>query len=92
MEIVPCAVVVGLLGLATLVALWRWPKVGFLGAWFFAILAPTSSIIPVATQTIAEHRMYLPLAAVVTGLVVGCCLAGRWLVTPGQRGQAHFSA
>jgi tetratricopeptide (TPR) repeat protein len=43
---------------------------GFLGAWFFAILAPTS-LIPVATQTIAEHRMYLPLAAVVTGLVLG---------------------
>ena len=41
LEIVPYAVVVGLLGLATLVALWRWPKVGFLGAWFFAILAPT---------------------------------------------------
>jgi tetratricopeptide (TPR) repeat protein len=36
---------------------------GFLGAWFFAILAPTC-LVPVATQTIAEHRMYLPLAAV----------------------------
>ena len=41
MEIVPYAIVVGLLGLATLVALWRWPKVGLFGAWFFAILAPT---------------------------------------------------
>jgi len=42
---------------------------GFLGAWFFAILAPTS-LVPVATQTIAEHRMYLPLAAVVAALVL----------------------
>ena len=70
---------VGLLGLATLVALWRWPKIGFLGAWFFAILAPTSSIVPVATQIVAEHRMYLPLAAVVTAVTLAgyfvCC---RW--------------
>ncbi len=39
---------------------------GFLGAWFFAILAPTC-LIPVATQTMAEHRMYLPLAALTVG-------------------------
>lgn len=45
------------------------PKVGFLGAWFFMILAPTSSIIPVVTQTLADHRMYLPLAAIVAGVV-----------------------
>ena len=78
-EIVVCGVVDVILGLATVVALWRWPKIGFLGAWFFAILAPTTSIIP-ELQVIAEHRMYLPLAVVVTGLVVGCCLAGGWLV------------
>jgi tetratricopeptide (TPR) repeat protein len=42
---------------------------GFLGAWFFIILAPTSSIIPIASQTIAEHRMYLPLAAVIVFIV-----------------------
>ena len=55
---------VALLG-ATLVALVRRSTVGFLGAWFFLLLAPSSSILPIATQTIAEHRMYLPLAAVV---------------------------
>jgi len=38
---------------------------GFAGAWFFLILAPSSSVVPVATETIAEHRMYLSLAAVV---------------------------
>jgi len=32
----------------------------------FMILAPTSTVIPVLTQTAAEHRMYLPLAIVVT--------------------------
>ncbi len=38
---------------------------GFLGAGFFLLLAPSSSVLPVTTQTIAEHRMYLPLAIVV---------------------------
>ncbi len=55
---------------ATLWALWRRPAWGFLGGWFFAILAPSSSIIPVGTETAAEHRMYLPLAAVVTVMVL----------------------
>ena len=60
----------------TLVALRRRPMVGFLGFWFFAILAPSSSIVPLTTQTIAEHRMYLPLAAVVVLAVLG---GYRWL-------------
>jgi tetratricopeptide (TPR) repeat protein len=55
---------------ATLVALVRCPPWGFLGAWFFLLLAPTSSMLPLATQTIAEHRMYLPLAAIIAGIVV----------------------
>lgn len=38
---------------------------GFLGVAFFALLAPSSSIVPLTTQTVAEHRMYLPLALVV---------------------------
>ena len=83
-EILPYAIVLGLLGAATVAALCRWPKVGFLGAWFFAILAPTSSVVPVATQTVAEHRMYLPLAAVLTGLVVGGCFVGRRLSVPAE--------
>ena len=70
-QIVPYLIVVALLAAATGVALWRWPKVGFLGAFFFAVLAPTSSVVPVATQTVAEHRMYLPLAAVVSLAVCG---------------------
>jgi protein O-mannosyl-transferase len=69
--------------LLTLVALRRWPVAGLLGAFFLAVLAPTSSIVPVVTQTMAEHRMYLPLAAVVTGTVAGAWLAGQWLVRRG---------
>lgn len=55
--------VVALVG-ATLMALWRWPVAGFLGAWFFALLAPTS-VVPGTLQMVVEHRVYLPLAAVI---------------------------
>ena len=68
--------VLALLG-GTAAALWRRPVLGFLGAWFFAILAPTS-LVPVATQTMAEHRLYLPLGAVlVLAAVAAHRLAGR---------------
>jgi protein O-mannosyl-transferase len=61
--------VLGLLG-ATIWALVRRPRAGLLGASFFLILAPSSSVLPLITQTVAEHRMYLPLAAVVTAGVL----------------------
>jgi tetratricopeptide (TPR) repeat protein len=63
-------VVVGLLLAATLHGLWRRPQFGFIGAWFLFILAPSSSVVPVATEIIAEHRMYLPLAAVLVAVVL----------------------
>jgi tetratricopeptide (TPR) repeat protein len=44
---------------------------GFAGAWFFVILSPSSSVVPLITQTMAEHRMYLPLAAPIAVAVVG---------------------
>ena len=58
-------VVLAILGAAVLA--WRrgLAPVGFLGIAFFLILAPTSSIVPIALQPMAESRMYLPLAAVV---------------------------
>jgi protein O-mannosyl-transferase len=77
-QIVPAAVVIGGLAAATGYALIRWPKWGFLGAWFFLILAPTSSVLPLLDLAV-EHRMYLPLAAVVAGVVVGGYLVGRWI-------------
>jgi protein O-mannosyl-transferase len=46
-------------------ALVKRPLLGLAGAAFFLILAPSSSFVPLVTQTMAEHRMYLPLAAVV---------------------------
>ncbi|MGH7945842.1 MAG: tetratricopeptide repeat protein, partial [Opitutaceae bacterium] len=53
----------------TSIALFRWPKWGFLGLWFLAMLAPTS-LIPGNRQTVSEHRIYLSLAAPLLGGVV----------------------
>jgi tetratricopeptide (TPR) repeat protein len=74
-----CALVVAALAAATLLAFRRvgTAALGFLGAWVFVILAPTS-VVPVATQTVAEHRMYLPLAALMALFVAGVySVAGR---------------
>ena len=72
------AIVVGLM-VAAVIALVRRPALGFLGAWVFLLLAPTSSILPIATEVGAERRMYLPLAAIVTLAVVGVLFAWRRL-------------
>ena len=82
--IVACGAIVIGLALATAIALRRRPVLGFAGAWFFAILAPTSSVVPVITQTMAERRMYLALPAVLVPLVLA--LYGRlraWLLPVG---------
>jgi tetratricopeptide (TPR) repeat protein len=71
MDVWLAAVLVLLLLAGTAAALWRRPMLGFLGAWFFVCLAPTSSFVPLASETIAERRMYLALAAPVTLVVVG---------------------
>jgi Flp pilus assembly protein TadD len=69
-EVAPYMLAVAALLAGTMVALVRnWP-VGFLGAWFFLTLAPTSSIMPISTEVGAERRMYLPLMAMVALVVV----------------------
>lgn len=79
------------LGCATIVAvtaglLRRAPAAGFLGLWFLVILAPTSSVVPIATEMMAEHRMYLPLAAITTAAAIGGFLlieflCARWRIS-----------
>jgi Flp pilus assembly protein TadD len=68
--VLPWAVMLGSLVGATLLALWRLPWAGFWGVWIFLILAPTSSIFPIADLAF-EHRMYLSLAGVVALVVMG---------------------
>jgi uncharacterized protein HemY len=87
---VPSAAVVLALLLATLWAVRRRPRVGFLGCWFFLILAPTSSVLPVIGEFAAERRMYLPLAAVIALVVIawdmGCGeICGRLKWESGRR-------
>lgn len=49
---------------------WTSPGWGLLAMWPFIVLGPTSSILPI--QDLAyEHRMYLPLVAIVTMVVLG---------------------
>jgi tetratricopeptide (TPR) repeat protein len=76
----PAAAVLALVALGTLGLLYFRPRLGFLGVAFFAILAPSSSIVPIVTQAAAEHRMYLPLAAVVLYVGVAGLAIGRWLL------------
>ena len=76
LRVVPSVLIIaGLVG-ATAWALAMRPVAGFLGACFFVILAPSSSVVPVVTESIAEHRMYLPLIPVVLLAVIGI---HRWL-------------
>jgi Flp pilus assembly protein TadD len=84
-EVLVCALVVTALAVATGIGLWRRHPVAILGVWFFATLAPSSSVVPVVTQTMAEHRMYLPLAAVVVVVTVGGFEFGRHFLSPHRR-------
>ena len=65
----PSLLTVGVFVAATVLAWRRRPALGFVGLWFFVILAPTSSFIPIKDAAF-EHRMYLPLVAIVTIVVL----------------------
>jgi len=69
--IVPQGVLILGLVAASLWGTWRRHWWGFLGLWFFLILAPTSSFLPLGTEVGAERRLYMPLIAVVLLVVVG---------------------
>ena len=75
----PAFAVLSIAVLFTIVAVVRRYPLGFAAAAFFLILAPSSSILPIVTEIAAEHRMYLPLAAVLATVVIGgYALALRW--------------
>ncbi len=77
-DVLPQALLVLALLAGTAVALVRWPAIGFLGAMFFLTLAPTSSVVPIASEVGAERRMYLPLAALsVLAVVLAWALVER---------------
>jgi len=78
----PCLVLLVVLAGLTILAWFRARALAFLGCWFFLILAPTSSFVPIVTEPVAERRMYLPLAAIivlggVVALEIICWLRAR---------------
>ena len=78
----PSIITLAALMIASLLALWKqWP-IGFPAAWFFAVLASTS-LFPLPDVAF-EHRMYLPLLALIVITTTGVyrVLAGatkRWI-------------
>ena len=70
-NVLPEAVLVSALLTAALLVIMRWPRVGWLAAVAVLTLAPTSSVVPIATEVGAERRMYVPLMALSVLAVVG---------------------
>ena len=74
----PAVLVVTLL-IATALGFMRRSPAAFAGVWFFVILAPTSSVLPIVTEVAAEHRMYLPVAGIIALVVLGLFATGQWI-------------
>jgi len=82
-EVWPYALPVVSAVVATAWGLWRRHPLAFVGAWCFLILAPSSSVLPIVTEVAAEHRMYLPLLAILAAIVAGTWhLTRRWAGRP----------
>jgi Flp pilus assembly protein TadD len=63
-------IVAGLM--AAVITAWRNHKpLAYLGTWFFVTLAPSSSLVPIASEVGAERRMHLPLIAILVLMVAG---------------------
>ena len=85
-DVLPDFVLLLTIGVAILGAARRHAGIRFAAIWFAAILATSSSFLPSTTQSIAEHRMYLPLVALIATLVFGL---NRWV---GRRGLVAIPA
>jgi len=75
----PAMLALALLVSVTMIGVIRRRPLALAGLWFFLILAPTSSLLPIATEVAAEHRMYLPLAGVIALVVAAGVMAARRL-------------
>ena len=73
--------------LAAIVMLLKAPRVGFLAVSVFILLAPTS-LVPIAAEVGAERRMYLPLACIVTLVILGADALWRRFVAPAEDSRA----
>jgi tetratricopeptide (TPR) repeat protein len=73
--VIPALAIVAMLALVASTFRSR-PALAFLGAAFFLLIAPSSSVIPIKDLA-AEHRMYLPLAPLAALFVLGAEAAAR---------------
>ncbi len=87
-EIVPAGLLVASLLALACWALVKHPAAGFLAACFFLILAPTSSFVPIDDAAF-DHRMYLPLAAIATGVVMGLDIVAGWFFSRRSGDRRH---
>jgi Flp pilus assembly protein TadD len=69
------------LAVVTLLLWLRRPALGYAGLWFLITLAPTSSIVPIATEVGAERRMYLPVVAIIAMTAWGVWILLRRIAT-----------
>lgn len=90
--VLPQLLLLGSLAAATVIGFVRRRPVALLGAWFFLVLAPSSSVLPIVMEVAAEHRMYLPLAAVISLVVLGAYAVYGWFIgrapAPARAGQS----
>ncbi len=78
-EVIPYALIVGALAAASILGLIRRQPLAYTGVWFFLVISLTSTFMPFS-DLVFEHRMYLPLAGVVTLVVIGSYALGQSLI------------
>jgi tetratricopeptide (TPR) repeat protein len=80
-EYLPYALPLALVAAMTAVGVLKLRPWAFLCATFFLILAPSSSVVPIRLDVMAEHRVYLPIAAL---LLLACAGAAQLLARLGK--------
>jgi tetratricopeptide (TPR) repeat protein len=80
LDVAPQLALLGVLIGITMAAVLRRAPWGFAAAWVFALLAPSSSVLPLATEIAAERRMYTALVGVVTLVVLGAYVLGQFVL------------
>ena len=92
-QLLAAAAMIAAFGALVVWLLVRRSPLAILGVVPILLLAPTT-VIPIATQTVAEHRMYLasacPIAAVVLGIYLALARLPRFSAAPLVRRSAAF--
>jgi 4-amino-4-deoxy-L-arabinose transferase-like glycosyltransferase len=82
-------VAMGAFVVLTGILVWRRSPWGFLAAWFVVLHIPTAGAVVISTEIGANQRMYLPLAALLTGLAIGAVRGwDRLLLVQQKRGRS----